>query len=86
LYTVKDENGYLRLSLQKTDLRKKEITSFTSIQEGKSALFKITEKYNLCQKLYGLYETKNACFQYKIKECDGACLGEITTDEYNSRV
>jgi DNA polymerase III subunit epsilon len=86
LYTVKDENGYLRLSLQKTDLRKKEITSFTSIQEGKSALFKITEKYNLCQKLNGLYETKNACFQYKIKECDGACLGEITTDEYNSRV
>ncbi|RAR49071.1 exonuclease domain-containing protein [Flavobacterium lacus] len=86
LYTVKDENGYLKLSLQKTDLRKKEITSFTSIQEGKSALFKITEKYNLCQKLNGLYETKNACFQYKIKECDGACLGEITTDEYNSRV
>lgn len=86
LYTVKDENGYLKLSLQKTDLRKKEITSFTSIQEGKSALFKITEKYNLCQKLNGLYETKNACFQYKIKECDGACIGEISTDEYNSRV
>lgn len=86
LYAVKDENGYLKLSLQKTDLRKKEITSFTSIQEGKSALFKITEKYNLCQKINGLYETQNACFQYKIKECDGACIGEIAPEEYNSRV
>jgi len=86
LYPVKDENGYLKLSLQKTDFRKKEITSFASIQEGKSALFKITEKYNLCQKINGLYETQNACFQYKIKECDGACIGEISPEEYNSRV
>jgi len=86
LYAIKNENGYLSLSLQKTDLRKKEITSFASIQEGKSALFKITEKYNLCQKINGLYETQNACFQYKIKECDGACIGEISPEEYNSRV
>ena len=86
LYPVKDENGYLKLSLQKTDGRKKEITSYTSIQEGKNALFKITDQFNLCQKINGLYDTKNACFKYKIKECDGACIGEITTEEYNSRV
>ena len=86
LYPIKDENGYLKLSLQKTDGRKKEITSYTSIQEGKNALFKITDQFNLCQKINGLYDTKNACFKYKIKECDGACIGEITTEEYNSRV
>jgi DNA polymerase III subunit epsilon len=33
-----------------------------------------------------LYETKNACFKYKIKECDGACIGEISPEEYNDRV
>jgi DNA polymerase-3 subunit epsilon len=33
-----------------------------------------------------LYETKNACFQYKIKECDGACIGEISAEVYNKRV
>ena len=86
LYPIKDENGYIKLSLQKTDGRKKEITSYTSIQEGKNALFKITDQFNLCQKINGLYDTKNACFKYKIKECDGACIGEITTEEYNSRV
>ncbi|MBA4154582.1 exonuclease domain-containing protein [Flavobacterium sp.] len=86
LYAVKDENGYLALRLQKADGRKKEITSFVSVQEGKNALFKITDQYNLCQKINGLYDTKNACFKYKIKECDGACVGEITPEEYNERV
>ena len=86
LYEVLDENGYLNLRVQKADGRKKEITSFTSVQEGKNMLFKITEKHKLCQKLNGLYDTKNACFQYKIKECNGACLGQESPDEYNARV
>ncbi len=86
LYAEKDEKGYLNLKLQKADGRKKEITSFTNLQEGKNALFRITANYHLCQKLTGLYETKEACFQYKIKECDGACLGEISADDYNLRV
>ena len=86
LYAQKDENGYLALKLQKADGRKKEITSFTSIQEGKNALFKFTDQFNLCQKINGLYDTKNACFKYKIKECDGACVGVISPEEYNERV
>lgn len=86
LYVEKDNNGYLNLKLQKADGRKKEITSFTTIQEGKNALFRITAQYNLCQKYTGLYETKTECFQFKIKECDGACTGIITPEEYNSRV
>jgi len=86
LYAEKDEKGYLNLKLQKADGRKKEITSFTSIQEAKNALFRITSHYHLCQKYTGLYITKNECFQYKIKECDGACIGLISPEEYNERV
>lgn len=86
LYSFKDENGYLALRVEKADGRKKEITSFTSLQEGKNALFRITENYQLCQKINGLYETKNACFQYKIKECNGACIGEETPQVYNEKV
>ncbi|TDE07130.1 exonuclease domain-containing protein [Flavobacterium sandaracinum] len=86
LYAEKDEKGYINLKLQKADGRKKEITSFTSIQEGKNALFRITSHYNLCQKLTGLYTTKTNCFQYSIKECDGACIDAISPEEYNARV
>jgi len=86
LYEVLDENGYLNLKLLKADGRKKEITSYTTVQEGKNALFRITEKYHLCQKLNGLYETQNGCFQHKINECNGACLGKETPEVYNQRV
>lgn len=86
LYSFKNEKGYLALRVEKADGRKKEITSFTSLQEGKNALFRITEKYHLCQKINGLYETKNACFQYKIKECNGACIGEESPEIYNEKV
>ncbi|MFA9189490.1 exonuclease domain-containing protein [Flavobacterium sp. FBOR7N2.3] len=86
LYLEKDSNGYFNLKLQKTDGRKKEITAFASLQEGKSFLFSITEKHQLCQKLNGLYETKKECFQYNIKECNGACIGIEPTEIYNARV
>lgn len=86
LYMHKNVEGYLALSVEKADGRKKEITSFTTLQEGRNALFKITEKHNLCQKINGLYITKNACFQHKIKECNGACIGEESPENYNERV
>ena len=86
LYDEKDANGYIHLKLQKADGRKKEITSFTTLQEGKNALFRITAAYHLCQKLTGLYDTKTHCFQYTIKECDGACIGKIDAETYNLRV
>ena len=86
LYVEADKKGYLNFKIQKTDGRRKEITSFSTLQEAKDMLFRITANYKLCQKLTGLYLTKEACFQYKIKECDGACIGEISSEEYNSRV
>jgi DNA polymerase-3 subunit epsilon len=86
VYAEKDANGYLNLKLQKADGRKKEVKSYISQQEGKDALFRISSHYKLCQKLTGLYETKTHCFQHTINECDGACIGKITPEEYNERV
>jgi DNA polymerase-3 subunit epsilon len=86
VYAEKDANGYLNLKLQKADGRKKEVKSYTSQQEGKDALFRISSHYHLCQKLTGLYETKTLCFQHTINECDGACVGKISPEEYNLRV
>ncbi|MEN9909582.1 MAG: hypothetical protein RLZZ540_2731 [Bacteroidota bacterium] len=86
IYPEKDSEGYLRLKLQKTDGRKKEILSYVNAADGKNALFRITANYHLCQKLTGLYETKNHCFQHTINECDGACVGKIPSSEYNERI
>jgi DNA polymerase III subunit epsilon len=86
LYAEKDKKGYLALKVLKADGRKKEITSFSTAQEGKNALFKITEKYQLCQKINGLYDTTKSCFQYEIKQCFGACIDKENPENYNNRV
>ena len=86
LSSFTDENGYINLKIEKADGRKKAITTFTSSQQAKSSLFKFTEEYQLCQKLTGLYETKNSCFLHSIKECQGACIQEESAEDYNKRV
>ncbi len=86
LYQEKDSNGYINLKITKTDGRKKEITAFTSLQEGQRFLFKMIEEYQLCQKLCGLYESKTSCFQYELNQCAGACVSQESVENYNQKV
>ena len=86
LYCEKNTDGYLSLFIQKTDHRKKEITSFSSPSEAQSALFKITEKHVLCQKINLLDKVKKSCFNYQVNQCNGACILEEKPEEYNIRV
>ena len=86
LFHYLDENGYLNLKIEKINGKIKPITTFSNIQSGKSFMNKMVEKYNLCQKLCGLYKSKHGCFGYTIKECEGACVGEEQIERYNTRV
>ena len=86
LYSFKDENGFINLKIDKADGRKNPITTFTNRQSAKSFLFKVTEDYQLCQKLTGLYNSKKSCFNYTIKTCNGACINEEPIELYNKRV
>ena len=86
LFHFLDNKGYLNLKIEKINGKIKPITTFSNIQSGKSFMNKMVEKYNLCQKLCGLYKSKHGCFGYTIKECEGACVGEEQIESYNSRV
>lgn len=81
-----DDKGYINLKIEKADGRKRPITTFSNYQQAKSTLFRITEQYNLCQKLTGLHKTTGGCFLHGIKECEGACVGQEKPETYNARV
>lgn len=85
LYRV-DVNGYVGLRIDKIILDQEALTAFSTLREAKEALYRITEKYRLCQKINGLYKSTTSCFQYQIKACDGACMGYEPTSIYNDRV
>ena len=80
-----DVNGYIVISQQKTNNSSRPLSTYTSAIEAKNALYQLAEKYMLCQKLCGLYDTDGACFHYSIKKCKGACCEKESAEEYNQR-
>ena len=86
LYSFVDENGYINLKIDKADRSKQLITTFSNRQSAKSFMFKVVQDFKLCQNLTGLYPTKSNCFNYTIKECNGACIQEEDILDYNNRV
>lgn len=86
LYESIDRHGYRHLKIARADGRKKNVTTFTNLQQAKSILNTIIEDYSLCQRLTGIHTGTGSCFNYSIKECNGACIGEEPVEEYNARV
>jgi len=86
LYSFVDDDGYINLNIDKADGRKNAITTFSTRNSAKQFLFNAVEEFNLCQKLSDLYPSKSSCFNYSIKQCEGACIQEEPTDIYNKRV
>ena len=86
LYQFIDHNGYINLQIDRANREELPITTFTNRQSAKSFMHNISEKYELCQKLVGLYKTNSSCFKYEVKECAGACLQKESVEDYNQKV
>jgi DNA polymerase III subunit epsilon len=87
LFSYFDIQGYINLKLGKIDFENEPpITSFDNPEQAQQVLYKLVEKYSLCQKLCGLYKSEGACFHYQIAQCQGACVGVESSDTYNQRV
>jgi len=85
LFSFTDNEGYVNLKIAKISGEEKPITTFSNLQSAKSFISKITDEYNLCQKLTGVYPTKSSCFNYTIKQCFGACIEKEIPADYNQR-
>lgn len=87
LYTFLDGRGYINLVIDRVKNKNNPpLTTFSSKIESNRFLEYCQDQYKLCKKLVGLYPTSSACFNYHIKECNGACIGEEPVEEYNQRV
>ncbi len=82
-----NENGYFTLKAER--IKSKESDPVMTARNHEEALHILdaqVEKYNLCQKLCGLYHIKYACFRYHVNQCKGACICKEPAEEYNKRV
>jgi len=85
LFSFYDGNGYFNFRFGPTNSGDNPLSVFSTREKVKSRLENLTEAYALCQKLTGLYESDEACFQYHVGICKGACCGKESPKEYNVR-
>ena len=88
IYLRVDEQGYKHLLYGRADVRNAEtpIIALANQYKAQGFLYHKVAKYNLCQKMCGLYKTPGACFDYQVHRCLGACVGEEAPGAYNARV
>ena len=82
IFSYEDQNGYLRLAIEKNKKRLVPVHSFHYLVDGHSILRKLITQYNLCPRL---------CFMQKDAEpcgpnCFGACEQKEKPAEYNKRI
>lgn len=85
LFSQVNKKGYMEFKIGSAKQKAEPVTTFTNSMQAKSVLHFIVEEYNLCQRLCGLHKTKGACFNYTLKACNGACVGEESAQDYNER-
>jgi DNA polymerase-3 subunit epsilon len=86
LYSFYTQSGYHVIQIEKIKSTGRPHTVCASFDEALVMVHKLADKYNLCQKLCGLYQSHGACFQHSIGQCSGACIGIEPADTYNLRV
>lgn len=86
LYVFEDQNGYLRLAIDKHKKNNKALQSFNNLLEGYNFLNQLVDKYQLCAKLCYLQKTTTKCTAHENGLCFGACSGIETVAIYNKRL
>ncbi|MES2387178.1 MAG: exonuclease domain-containing protein [Bacteroidota bacterium] len=85
LFSFIDEKGYINFKVERISDESHPLTQVGSGKGAKETLYALAKGQGLCLKLCDLYKTKSACFDYHVKDCKGACLGEESPEDYNLR-
>jgi DNA polymerase-3 subunit epsilon len=86
LYEFEDQNGYIRLGIDKYKKQCPALYTFNSILDGHNLLKMLIKEHNLCEKLCFVQRDRIACTAYELGTCYGACVREEEPAVYNIRV
>ncbi|MES2829258.1 MAG: exonuclease domain-containing protein [Bacteroidota bacterium] len=86
LYAFEDQNGYIRLGIDKFKKYAVSLFSFHSLLEGHNLLKMLIKQHMLCEKLCFVQRNLKACTAHEAGQCSGACLKKESPASYNVRV
>ena len=82
IFTYEDQNGYLRLAIEKNKKRLTPVHSFHYLVDGHSILRKLINEFQLCPRLCFMQSNNEPCGE----NCSGACEQKEKPQDYNKRV
>jgi len=86
LYSFDDQNGYLRLALDKKNKFSKPFYTFNKILDGQALLKNLIAEFNLCPKLCFVQRNNEPCISINEQICKKACEQIENPTSYNERV
>jgi len=84
LYAFEDQNGYLRLAVDKRRKLTKPLYTCNSFLDGRNLLTKLIDEFELCPKLCFIQTNNEPCIGVNSHIC--ACEGVETPADYNKKV
>jgi DNA polymerase-3 subunit epsilon len=86
LFSFADQNGYLRIAIEKNKKNLRAHHTFHYLVDGHAIIRKLVKEYNLCPKLCFMQADSIPCEGIKDETCHGACEKTEATAHYNKRV
>ena len=86
LYLFEDQNGYLRMAVDKRSKFSKPFYTFNRVLEGYAMIKKLIGEFNLCPKLCFIQRNAEPCISIDEQVCKQACQQIESPESYNQRV
>jgi DNA polymerase-3 subunit epsilon len=86
LYSFEDQNGYMRLIIDRKKKFSKPHYTFNEILEGYNLIKSLITGFNLCPKLCFVQRNSDPCTSFGEESCKGACEQLEPVELYNERV
>lgn len=86
IFLYEDQNGYLRLAIDKNRKRLNPVFSFHYLVDGHAVLRKLIREFDLCPKLCFMQRDDLPCAENEESNCKGACLQKESAAKYNKRI
>lgn len=89
IYTYTDEKGYICFDVikntKKNRLDFEMISEYPTLMRAKGTIKLAWRKYELCSHYCNIEAYNRPCFDYHLKQCEGACIYEESPEAYNVR-
>jgi len=86
IFMYEDQNGYLRLAIDKNRKRLNPVYTFHYMVDGHAIIRKLIKDFNLCPKLCFMQKDTGKCEGINEGYCHAACEQKENATDYNERV